>query len=91
VITGGWCRIAMVGTGVAGTESLRFGIEVAAGETIEVSGPQAEAQGGVSVYRASTRGGVYQDAHLSSDSLQVIRTGVNRNSCTVNIIHANHL
>ena len=42
-------------------------------------------------YKASTRGGVYEDAHLRDDVLTITTTGVNRHSCTVNIIHANHL
>ena len=90
VVSSGWGRISLA-AGPADAESLRFGIEAEAGTTVEVYGPQAEVQGGASVYRASTRGGVYQDAHLRDDVFKVTRTGFNRNSCTVNIIHANHL
>ena len=74
-----------------GAESVEFGIEVASGSAVDVYGPQVEAQGGASVYRATSRGGVYTDAHLSEDVFGVTRTGCNRNSCTMNIIHANHL
>jgi len=91
VVSSGWGRIAFAATGPTDAESLRFGIEAEAGTTVEVYGPQAEVQGGASVYRTSTRGGVYADAHLRDDIFKVTRTGFNRNSCTVNIIHANHL
>jgi hypothetical protein len=91
VVTGGWSRVVSVATPGPDAESVRFGIEVAAGSAVDVYGPQAEAQQGASVYRATTRGGVYMDAHLSEDVFSVTRTGCNRNSCTVNIIHASHL
>jgi len=91
VVASNWGRITMAATGTTGTESLRFAVEIPAGATAELYGPQVEAQGGASVYRASTRGGVYEDAHLRDDVLRVTRTGFNRNSCTVNIIHGEHL
>jgi len=81
----------MAATGDADTASMRFGIEVAAGATVNVYGLQVEAQGAASAYRASTRGGVYPDAHFSADELTVTCTGLNRNSCNVSIVHANHL
>ena len=58
---------------------------------MDVFGLQAEAQSAASGYMASTRGGVYEDAHLADDVLTISRTDVNRHSCTVKIIHANHL
>ena len=70
---------------------MRFGIEVEAGVTVEVFGLQVEPQGGASSYKATTRGGVYEDAHLASDELAMTCTGVNRHACTVNVIHANHI
>jgi len=90
-VTAGWNRIAFTGTGAAGAESVEFGLEVPAGATVDVYGPQAEPQAGASVYRASTLGGVYPDARLRDDELAITSTGVNRHSCTVNIIHVNHL
>lgn len=91
VVSDAWGRIVFAAAGPAGGESLRFAIEAPAGSTVEVYGPQVEAQSGASVYRTSTRGGVYDDAHFRDDVFRVTRTGFNRNSCTVNIIHANHL
>jgi hypothetical protein len=89
--TTGWNRIAFTGTGGAGAESVQFGLEIPAGATVDVYGPQAEPQEGASIYRASTLGGVYTNARLRDDELAVTSTGVNRHSCTVNIIHVNHL
>jgi hypothetical protein len=91
VVSAEWGRIVFAMAGPANGESLRFGIEVPAATTVEVYGPQVEAQGGASVYRGSSRGGVYEDAHFVEDVFRITRTGFNRNTCTVNIIHANHL
>ena len=52
---------------------------------------QVEAQIAASGYKATTLGGVYEGAHLGDDVLTMISTDVNRHSCTVKIIHANHL
>jgi hypothetical protein len=71
--------------------SIQCGIEVAALGTVEVYGMQLEAQPGPSGYKATSRGGVYENAHLRDDVLAITKTGVNRHSCTVNIIHENHL
>jgi hypothetical protein len=86
-----WNRVIAVGTGAADAESMLFGIQVAGGSTVQVYGIQVEPQGGASVYKASTRGGIYEDAHLEIDELKMICTGVNRHSCTVNVIHAKHI
>jgi hypothetical protein len=91
VVTSGWGRVTFAATPAATAAAVRFGIAVAAGAAVDVYGPQVEAQGGASAYRETSRGGVYADAHLGDDVLSVTRTDFNRNSCTVNIIHANHL
>jgi hypothetical protein len=90
-VTTGWSRITFSGTGGAGAESVQFGVEIPAGATVDLYGPQAEPQEGASIYRASTLGGVYTGARLRDDELAITSTGVNRHSCTVNIIHVNHL
>ena len=86
-----WGHAVLVRTGAADAESMRFGIEVSAGAMVHLYGLQVEPQGGASGYRVTTRGGVYVDAHLGSDQLNVVDTGVNRHSCTVSVIHANHI
>jgi Conserved hypothetical protein 2217 (DUF2460) len=82
-----WKRIAFSGTADAAT----FGLELAAGAAVDVRGIQLEAQAGASTYRESTTGGVYEGARFRDDALEIVATGVNRHSCTVNVIYANHL
>ncbi len=86
-----WTRIAWTAEGDAGATSVRFAVAVGAGDVVDVYGLQVEAQTAASGYKASGRGGVYEDAHLSDDVMAITTTDVNRHSCTVRIIHANHL
>jgi hypothetical protein len=90
-VTSEWTRIAWTSSGDEQATSVRFAIEIGAGEVVDVYGLQAEAQTAASGYKSSTRGGVYEDAHLADDVLTIASTDVNRHSCTVKIIHANHL
>jgi hypothetical protein len=91
VVTSEWTRIAWTSNGDTQATSVRFGIEILAGNVVEVYGLQVEAQAAASGYKASTLGGVYEEAHLGDDVLTITSTDVNRHSCTVKIIHANHL
>ena len=68
-----------------------FGLELAAGAAVDVAWMQAEPQASPSVYQASTTGGVYENARLGDDSLAITTTDVNCHSCTVKVIHAEHL
>jgi hypothetical protein len=82
-----WRRFRMTVT----VDDPTFGIEAPPGASVEVRGVQVEAQVNASAARESVSGGVYDGAHLRDDALEVIATGVNRNSCTVKIVHAKHL
>jgi hypothetical protein len=86
-----WTRVAWTCGGDAQATSVRFAIGIGAGEVVDLYGLQVEAQTAASSYKASTRGGVYEDAHLGDDVLTITSTDVNRHSCTIKIIHANHL
>lgn len=86
-----WSRVSYGSRGEAGSTSVRFGIEIGPGDSVEVYGFQVEAQRAASSYKESTRGGVFEDAHLAEDALTITTTDVNRNTCTVKIQHANHL
>jgi hypothetical protein len=90
-VTSDWERIAYTSSGGSQDTSVRFGLEIAAGDVLEVYGLQVEAQTAASGYKASTQGGVYEDAHLGDDVLTITSTDANRHSCTVKITHANHL
>lgn len=82
-----WQRLQLT----ASVADTTFGIEIGAGETVEVRGMQVEAQWGASAAQASTTGGIYEGARLRDDHIEMIATGMNRHSCTVNIVHANHI
>lgn len=86
-----WSRIVFSSAGDAAAAAVLFGLEIPAGGEVDVFGMQAEPQAGASAYKVSTSGGVYEGARLRDDELAVTATGVNRHSCTVNIIHVNHL
>ncbi len=90
-VTPSWSRIAMQSSQDAEATSMRFGIEVNAMGVVEVFGIQVEAQPWPSGYKRTSRGGVYENAHMREDVLAIAKTGVNRHSCSVNILHANHL
>lgn len=68
-----------------------FGLEIAAGGSVETRGLQVEGQTGASAAQISTRGGVYEGARLRDDTLAIETTDINRHSCTVNIVHAVHI
>jgi hypothetical protein len=87
VATSEWRRLRMT----AAVDDPTFGLEIPAGACVDVRGLQVEAQPGASAEQTSARGGVYVGARLRDDALTIEATGVNRNSCTVNIVHAIHI
>lgn len=86
-----WMRTFWTFSGDPTASSISFGLEVPPTSSLDVFGLQVEPQAAASAYKATTTGGVYQDARLADDVLTITTTGVNRHSCTVNIVHANHL
>lgn len=84
-----WVRLTSAGRGSGNAESMIFGIEVPAGAALDIFGLQVEPQASPSFYKASTTGGVYQNASLRDDALGLTATDVNHHSATVNIIHGN--
>jgi hypothetical protein len=87
VATPEWRRVRLT----AAVDNPTFGLEIPAGGCVDVRGLQVEPQAGASAEQASTRGGVYEGARLRDDTLVIETTGVNRHSCTVNIVHAIHI
>jgi hypothetical protein len=73
------------------TDDPTFGLELPAGSSLDLKNVQVEAQAGASVYRKAMAGGIYEDARLRDDALEIVTAGPNRHMCTVNIIHANHI
>jgi hypothetical protein len=86
-LSGAWQQIAFTTT----ADAPSFGLEIPAGGTLDVLGMQVEAQGAASVYRDSAGAGVYEGARFADDALEITTTGLNRHSCTVNIVYVNHL
>ena len=86
-----WTRIAWTCSGDAAGDFGPIRDRIRAGDVVDVYGLQAEAQAAPSGYKDSTRGGVYEDAHLGDDVLAITTTDVNRHSCKLKVIHANHL
>ena len=82
-----WERFALA----AQPDEPTFGMELPSGTTLDVKDLQVEAQAGPSVYRGTGTGGIYEDARLRDDALEIVTAGPNRHTCTVNIIHANHI
>ena len=83
-----WSRITLTGRGDASAESMVFGIEAAAGVSLDVFGLQVEPQAAAAVYKQSTTGGVYPHTAFRDATLSLTATDVNRHSATVNLIHA---
>jgi hypothetical protein len=90
-VAGQWTRISFTASGDPQESSIGFGLELPPGGSLDLYGLQVEPQSAASAYKPTTGGGVYEDARLADDFLTITTTGVNRHSCTVNIIHANHL
>jgi hypothetical protein len=86
-----WSRITVTASGDASAESIAFGMELPAGGSADAFGLQVEPQAGGSVYKATTTGGVYENARFRDDALSITTTGVNCHSATVDIIYANNL
>jgi hypothetical protein len=85
-----WRRYQFPGCGESGAESVTFGVDVPAGASVSLYGPQSEPQGSASAYQQATTGGVYADAHFQGDSLRFETTQQNYHSATVKIAHAKH-
>ncbi len=86
VVEANWQRIVF-----AAADAPTFGLQLAAGASVDVNGMQVEAQAGASVYRATTAGGVYEGARLGTDGLEIVTAGPNRHGCQVTVIYNSHL
>ena len=86
-----WGGFQITGTGDASANFVEFGIGVAANATLNVFGPQAEAQLAPSAYKTGTGGGVYTNARFRDDTFTLTTTDVNHHSATVNIFYADNL
>jgi hypothetical protein len=77
-----WLSAALGGTG----ETMACGVELAPGASVELFGPQLEAQTGPSAYkRTPGRGGVYPSARFLDGLLRCRTDGIESHSTTVRI------
>jgi len=82
-----WTRVTQLGGLTAKTDGISFGIELAAGQRVDVFGAQVEAQGSPGQYKPTTdRAGVYAKARFDSDFLDISHEGVNNHSCVVQLV-----
>ncbi|HWB95683.1 MAG TPA: hypothetical protein VG672_03250 [Bryobacteraceae bacterium] len=90
-VTTSWRRLVFSGDSQSAAETIAFGLQLAPGTTVDVCGIQVEPQPGASPYkRSDADGGVYADARLAADSLEITTEGPNRHGCVLRILHAEH-
>lgn len=83
-----WRRIYISSNpGQAGAPTVSFGVQVAAGATVELFGMQAEAQPGPSDYKMTgAAGGVYAKARFGSDQITVTAQGTDVYDAVIQIV-----
>jgi hypothetical protein len=82
-----WKRAFMGGRGVNGASQSSFGITLAAGQQIEMFGPQVEAQPYPSAYKQTTTPrGIYQQTTFATDELNVVSTGKALSACQISLM-----
>jgi hypothetical protein len=81
-----WKRFSMSGAGTGGAAQSTFSLALAAGQSIDVWGFQAEAQPHASQYKQSGSAlGIYQETYFADDELTLVSTGVGLSSCEVSL------
>jgi hypothetical protein len=84
-----WQRLVFTGQSQGTSSTLTVGFRVPAGQTVDVFGVQLEAQPGVSIYKTTfAGGGVYTNARLGDDALDITTDAPNRHSCKLTIVAA---
>ena len=79
-----WKRIYVSGPGVSGASQSTFSIALAAGQSINVWGLQAEAQPYPSQYKQTGSAlGIYEETYFGSDELKITNTGAGLSSCEI--------
>jgi hypothetical protein len=83
-----WARVYFSSNpGQAGAATVTFGVQVAAGGSVELFGMQAEAQLGPSDYKLTgAAGGVYPKARFGSDQITVTAQGTDVYDTTIQIM-----
>jgi hypothetical protein len=83
----GWSRCVLSGSLSSSDTMVRFGVEVAAGATVDLFGLQVEAQPSVSAYkRTRERGGVHPNARFDDDILRLLSDGPDQHRFDLRIV-----
>jgi hypothetical protein len=86
-LTTNWQRVSLPVNLGRSTSSVTFGVELAAGATVDLFGMQVEAQLAASAYKMTgTNGGVYAEARFASDSLAVRAQSTDVFDVTIRIV-----
>lgn len=87
-----WTRVHWGGS-VSGAETpLYFGVELAAGQSVELFGAQLEPQPAMSRYKSTTSAcGIYPNARFGEDHLRRVATENGRSSMRVRIVTQGHI
>ena len=85
-----WRRVFLpANPGLAGATTVSFGVQVAAGGSVELFGMQVEAQLGPSDYKVTGAvGGVYSKARFGSDQITVTAQGTDVYDAVIQIVSA---
>ncbi|MBI3470749.1 MAG: hypothetical protein HY013_05275, partial [Candidatus Solibacter usitatus] len=82
-----WKRYLLAGQFSTTEEGVRFGLQIEAGQSVEISGLQVEAQAAASVYKKTgARGGVYGQARFAEDGLETTAEGPSQHFCEARIV-----
>jgi hypothetical protein len=81
-----WKRVFVTGTGTTGALQSTFSIEIAAGQTIDIWGLQAEAQPHPSAYKQTVAAlGIYEETYFGTDELKTTSDGVGLSSTAITL------
>ncbi len=82
-----WRRFFVSDVGNAGSAQSTFSVILAAGQTVDIWGLQAEAQPYPSQYKpASAAAGIYAETYFGSDELRITSTGAGFSSCEIDLV-----
>ena len=82
-----WVRVVKSGLLVAHEDGIRFAIELPAGGSVQIFGPQVEAQVAAGAYKKTTdRAGVYGKARFEEDRLRGVAESVGRFGGVVRVV-----
>ena len=82
-----WKRFFVSGTGTGGAENSAYSIVLPAGTSIEMWGPQVEAQPYPSQYKtAAAAAGIYNETYFGSDELSIQDTAPGLHACDIKLL-----